>query len=212
MSYPIQQYIPNNDALYDPQFDNALLGVNTGGDMLGSFFGLANRMMNGMLHSGPNIGGISTFLSSNSNDPNVKVFGVSSMNVTQMSRGPDGRPHVLQAQDERRMGPGGVWQTKKALRDSDRGIDKMQVGYFIGDNGEIIERQLDPNSGQYRQDIKRRGIPSNDPNFSNQWRIQAQQAMQRPRPLPSQQQQLPPSYQQYPPQALPPLGPSYQYY
>ena len=71
-------------------------------------------------------------------NPNVKVFGVSSMNVTQISRGPDGRPHVVQAHDERRMGPGGIWQTKKALRDPDRGIDKMQVGYFVGDQGEIV--------------------------------------------------------------------------
>ncbi|CAF1557258.1 unnamed protein product [Rotaria sp. Silwood1] len=205
MSYPIQQYNPYNDALFDNSYD-----VNP----LGSVFGLADQMMSTMLRSGPNIGGISTFMSSDSNDPNVKVFGLSSMNVTQISSGPDGRPHILQAQDERRMGPGGVWQTKKALRDPDRGIDKMQVGYFIGDRGEIVERQLDPTSGQYRHDIKRRGIVPNDQNFSNQWRIQAQQAMQQPRPLPSQiqQQQLPSSYQPYPQQALPSSIPSYQYY
>ncbi|CAF2719129.1 unnamed protein product [Rotaria sp. Silwood2] len=214
MSYPIQQYNPNNNALIDPQFDNTLLGSNNDGNMFGSFYGLANQMMSEMLRSGPNIGGVSTFMSSDSNNPNVKVFGLSSMNVTQISRGPDGRPHVVQAHDERRMGPGGVWQTKKALRDTDRGVDRMQVGYFVGDRGEIVERQLDPTSGQYRQDIKRRGIPSNEQNFSNHWRSQAQQSMQRPRPLPSQvqQQQLPSSYQQYPQQALLPSAPSYQYY
>ena len=36
--------------------------------------------------------------------------------------------------------------SKKALRDPDRGIDRMQVGYFVGDQGEIIERHLDANS------------------------------------------------------------------
>ena len=121
-----------------------------------------------MLGTGLGASGISTFMSSSSNNPNVKVFGLSSMNVTQISRGPDGRPRIVQAHDERRMGPGGVWQTKKALRDPDHGIDKMEVGYFVGDHGEIIERQLDPKSGQYRQEVKHCGIPEpeNEPNYN----------------------------------------------
>lgn len=155
-SYPIEEYRPENN-----------------GDPFGSFFGLANRLMGEMLSGG---------LSSDSNNPNVKVFGISSMNVTQISRGPDGRPRVVQAHDERRMGPGGVWQTKKALRDPDRGIDRMQVGYFVGNQGEIIERELDPATGQYRQQVQHRGLPA------NQWRTTARQVMQRP---PQQQQALP---------------------
>lgn len=216
MSYPIQKYKPNNESSVDQQLERSLFDFNDDTDIFRSFFGLANRMMNEMLRSGPNIDGISSSMSSDPNNPNVKVFGLSSMNVTQISRGPDGRPHIVQAHDERRMGPGGVWQTKKALRDPDRGIDKMQVGYFVGDRGEIIERHLDPNSGQYRQETKRRGIAQNEPDFSNYWRTQAHQAMQRSHPLPpssqqQQQQQLPPYYEQYPQQALPPSN-SYQYY
>jgi hypothetical protein len=203
MSYPVQQYNPNNNAVVDQQRDKALFDGDNDNDIFRSFFGLANRMMGEMLRSGEGTDGISSFSSSDSNNPNVKVFGISSMNVTQISRGPDGRPRVVQAHDERRMGPGGVWQTKKALRDPDHGIDRMQVGYFVGDQGEIIERQLDPTSGQYRQEIKRRGLPSNEPNFANRWRTNAQQAMQRPPPLP--QQQLP-YYDQYPQQALPPYS------
>jgi hypothetical protein len=197
MSYPIQEYKPNNNAVVDQQLDRALFNDYNDDDIVRSFFGLANRMMREMLRTD----GLSSFASSDPNNPNVKVFGISSMNVTQISRGPDGRPHIVQAHDERRMGPGGVWQTKKALRDPDRGIDKMQVGYFVGNQGEIIERQLDPTSGQYRKEIKRRGLPSNELNFSNQWRTSAQQAMQQPPPLP--QQQLPSYYNQYPQQALP---------
>lgn len=203
MSYPIQEYNPtaannpnNNNALVDQQFDRTLFNDNNDGNIVRSFFGLANRMMGEMLNSRSGFSGLSSFGSSDPNNPNVKVFGISSMNVTQISRGPDGRPHIVQAHDERRMGPGGIWQTKKALRDPDRGIDRMQVGYFIGDQGEIIERQRDPTSGQYRQEVKRRGFNSNDPNFSNQWRVQAQQAMQRPPPLPS-------NSNPYPQQALP---------
>jgi hypothetical protein len=198
MSYPIQKNNSNNDIAVDQQFDR-----NNEGDIMRSFLGLADRMMGEIL-------GDSSRMNLDSNDPNVKVFGISSMNVTQISRGRDGRPHIVQAHDERRMGPGGVWQTKKALRDPERGIDKMQVGYFVGDQGEIIERHLDPTNGQYRQEIKRRGLPPNEPNFSNQWKIQAQQTMQRPR--------LPPYYDQYSQQALPSYeqnpsaSSSYQYY
>jgi hypothetical protein len=199
MSYPIQPYNQNND--------NAVFDGNNDGDVFRSFFGMANKMMNEMVRSDSGSNGISSFTSTDSNNPNVKIFGVSSMNVTQISRGRDGRPHIIQAQDERRMGPGGVWQTKKALRDPDRGIDRMQVGYFVGDRGEIVERHLDPASGQYRQEIKRRGLPPNQQDFSNQWRTQAQQTMQRP-------PQLTHNYEQNPQQALPAPPPpsSYQYY
>jgi hypothetical protein len=201
MSYPIQPYNQNNET----SIDNSLFNGNNDGDVFHSFFGMANKMMNEMVRGGSGSNGVSTFMSTDSTNPNVKIFGVSSMNVTQISRGRDGRPHIIQAQDERRMGPGGVWQTKKALRDPDRGIDRMQVGYFVGDRGEIVERTLDPNSGQYRQEIKRRGLPPNQPDFSNQWRTQAQQTMQQPPQLSHQ-------YEQNPQQALPAPPPSYQYY
>ena len=188
MSYPIQPYNSNNELAVDKQFN----GNNDRSDIINSFLGLANRMMGELLRDSSITDGML-----DGNNPNVKVFGISSMNVTQISRGPDGRPHIVQAHDERRMGPDGVWQTKKALRDPERGIDKMQVGYFIGDQGEIVERQLDPTTRQYKQEIKRRGIPSNELNFSDQWRTQAQQTMRR------SQQQLPSNYDQYPQQALP---------
>ena len=70
--------------------------------------------MGEMLGGSSGVSGLSSFGSTDSSNPNVKVFGISSMNVTQISRGPDGRPRIVQAQDERRMGPGGVWQTKKS--------------------------------------------------------------------------------------------------
>ena len=177
--------------------NSSLFNDNQRNDSMDSFFGLANRFMNEMLNRDGSSAGLSSLISrdGDSSNPHVKVFGVSSMNVTQISRGPDGRPRVVQAHDERRMGPGGVWQTKKALRDPDRGIDKMQVGYFVGDQGEIIERHFDPNTRQYREEVKRRGLPA------EQWRIQAQQTMQRPS-IQQQQQQLPP----------PPSSDPYQYY
>jgi len=192
MSYPIQPYNPNNGALVGQQFNRAMFdGNNGGGDLIGSLFGLANQMMTDILRNGPGIGGISSFMGADPNNPDIHVIGISSMNVTQIAPGPDGRPHIIQAHDERRMGPGGIWQTKKALRDPDRGIDKMQIGYFAGDRSEIIEHEFDPPTGQHQQEIQRGAMAPNEPNFSHQWRMQSQQAMQRQPRLP------PPSLQQY---------------
>ena len=124
MSYPLQPYQPlNRPVLRQDQ------GV---ADLLGPIFGLANQIMSELLHGAP----------SDPRNPHLQVFGISSMNVTQISRGLDGRPHIVQALDERRLGPGGVWQTKKAMRDPQRGIDKMKIGYFMGDRSEVIEHEF----------------------------------------------------------------------
>lgn len=206
MSYPIQPYGQSNGALAPQQFNRNIVDGNDGAvdELLGTFLGLANQLMGEILRSGPGIGGISPIMGADLNNPHIGVIGISSMNVTQIARGPDGRPHIIQAQDERRMGPGGIWQTKKALRDPNRGIDKMQIGYFADGRGEIIDRQLDPVTRQYREEIQRRAIGPNDPSFSQQRRMQSQQGIQRQPPLPIQQ-----SYQYYPPQQQHQQLPSY---
>ena len=244
MAYPLQPYNANNGPLADPQLNRAIFnggnsigGGGGGGDLFGALSGLVNQLMAELLRTGPDIGGTSSsFMGSDPNNPHMKVFGISSMNVTQISRGADGRPHIIQAHDERRMGPGGIWQTKKALLDPDRGIEKMQVGYFSGDRGEIIERRLDPSSGKYHEEIHRHDLTPNVSNYSQQWPAQPQQrvrqqpalpfqqyqyylqqqqqqksfyAQQRPAVLsPYAQQRLPvlPSYTQQRPQALPPYA------
>ena len=202
MSNPVQQYPSNNDTRVNQQPDRTLTNGTNDGDIFRSFLGLTNRMMSDMMQNGPSTKSFSSLSSLDPGNPNMKLFGISSTNITQMSRGPDGRPRIVQAHDERRMGPGGVWQTKKALRDPDRGIDRMQLGYFVGDRGEIFERNLDPTTGQYRHETKRRGIPPNEQNFTtNQWKGQAQQVTQRPQAVPQQSPQQRLSYiDQYPQQ------------
>jgi len=234
MAYPLQPYNLNNGGLVGQQLPRPIFnGGNSmggsGGDLFGALSGLVNQLMGELLRNGPGIDGTSSFMCSDPNNPHLKVFGVSSMNVTQISRGLDGRPHIVQTHNESVMGPGGVWQTKKALRDPDRGIEKMQIGYFNGDRGQIIEHRLDPITGQFQQEIQRHGLTHNVPNFSQQWPFQYQQ-FNRQQPLsPFQQYQyylrrqqrtpfypqqrtsfygqqrppVPPSYGQQQPQALP---------
>jgi hypothetical protein len=210
MSYPLLPYNPNNRGIIEQQFSRPNFdGNHIGNELLGSLFGLANQLMTEILRNGPGIDGISSFMGTDPNNPHLKVIGISSMNVTQIARGPDGRPHIIQAHDERRIGPGGIWQTKKALRDPDRGIDRMQVGYFAGDREEIIDRRFDPSTRQYQEEVQQRIFAPNQPNFPPQRPIQSQQAMQCQPALPAPQQyqyyprQQFPSYSQQPPKALP---------
>ncbi|CAF3458745.1 unnamed protein product [Rotaria socialis] len=202
MSYPLQPYNPNNGAIVNQQFNRPIVNRNNGiggdDDLIGSIFGLASRLMTELLRNGPDIGGIGAFMGSNSSNPHAQIFGISSMNVTQIECGPDGQPHIVQTHDERRIGPGGIRQTKKALRDPARGIDKMQIGYFVGDRGEIIERQLDRSTGQYRQEIQRHGATHNERHYPQQRQMQSQSALQQLSSLPQQQYQYYPQQQQLP--------------
>lgn len=198
MSYPLQPYIPNPPALIEqpcnrPAFDSDR-EIN---HLLGSLFGLATQLMGEVLRNAPAMDGIPSFTGVDPSNPHMKIFGISSMKMTQIERGPDGRPRIIQAHDERRIGPNGVWQTRRALRDPDRGIDKMQIGYFAGDQGKMIERRYDPSTGQYRQEVQQHTMPSNTPNYPYQ------SLRQQPSIASSQQYSYYPRQQQQPFKALP---------
>ena len=191
MSYPLQPYQPNRGALVNPALNRPTPNQDQAvADLLVPIFGLAKQIMSELLQGGPGVDGLSALMGSDPRNPHMQVCGISSMNVTQVSRGPDGRPHIVQAIDERRLGPGGIWQTKKALRDPQRGIDKMQVGYFMGDQSEIVEHEFNSRSGQYQR-------PSHPWAQSNQPPAQRHYSYYPPAPPPSHRQQAlpaPPSY------------------
>lgn len=95
-------------------------------------FALMNQMMSSMRQPNfsPNI--INA-------DPNSQVF--SSSSVITYSNSGDGKPKVYQESSQMRQGPGGIKETRKMVRDSEKGIEKMAVGHHIGDRAHIIERQ-----------------------------------------------------------------------
>ncbi len=71
-------------------------------------------------------------------NPNAQVY--SSSTVTSYSHNGNGAPKVYHASSETKQ-IGGVKETRKAVRDSEKGIDKMAIGHHIGDKAHIIERQ-----------------------------------------------------------------------
>jgi myeloid leukemia factor 1 len=99
-------------------------------------FALVNQMM-GMNHMSG--GGINGGMQVINSDPNSQIF--SSSSVVSYSNTGDGKPKVYQESTQMRQGPGGVKETRKMVRDSEKGIEKIAVGHHIGDRAHVIERQ-----------------------------------------------------------------------
>jgi hypothetical protein len=100
-------------------------------------FALMNQMMNFNMSNmgGVGGGGMQQFVSS---DPNAQVF--SSSSVVSYSNSGDGKPKIYQESTQTRQVPGGIKETRKMVRDSEKGIEKVAVGHHIGDRAHVIER------------------------------------------------------------------------
>ena len=73
------------------------------------------------------------------NNPNAQVY--SSSTVMSYSNTGNGAPKIYQASTSTKQLPGGIRETRKAVKDSERGIEKVAVGHHIGEKAHVIERQ-----------------------------------------------------------------------
>jgi myeloid leukemia factor 1 len=78
-------------------------------------------------------------------DPNSAFY--SESRVMSYSSNGNGRPQVYEASSSTRQVPGGVRETRKTVRDSAVGVEKMAVGRHIKDRGHVIERERNTNTG-----------------------------------------------------------------
>ncbi|KAI0988116.1 hypothetical protein GJ496_007597 [Pomphorhynchus laevis] len=110
------------------------------------------------------------------NDPNTQSHMHTTTQMMSYSN-IDGKPKLVQSHDEKEMGPGGVWRTRKAHRNTSKNIEKMQEGLFIGDKGEIRERYRNPNTGQLEEQLYLRNIPNDQKQqFVDEWNRKASEA------------------------------------
>ncbi|XP_061162442.1 myeloid leukemia factor 2-like [Saccostrea echinata] len=73
------------------------------------------------------------------NNPNAQVFSQSAV-YSYTNTGSEGsRPRVYEATSSTLQAPGGVKETRKTVRDSERG-DKMAIGHHIRDRAHIIQK------------------------------------------------------------------------
>ncbi|ELU09138.1 hypothetical protein CAPTEDRAFT_183814 [Capitella teleta] len=103
-------------------------------DPFGDIFGNMDRMMQGMM------GNMSHMMQAppSSHNGRSQVFSQSSV-MTYNNTG-SGQPHVYQATSSTHQGPGGVRETRKTVRDSKSGLEKMAVGRHLNDKGVVITR------------------------------------------------------------------------
>ncbi|KAM9326798.1 myeloid leukemia factor 2 isoform 1-T1 [Gastrophryne carolinensis] len=88
-------------------------------------FGLMNDLMGGM-------GQMST-------SSNCQTFSSSTV-ISYSNNYSSGAPKVYQEMSQTRMAPGGIRETRRTMRDSDSGLEKMSIGHHIGERSRIMER------------------------------------------------------------------------
>ncbi|XP_052497538.1 myeloid leukemia factor 1 [Budorcas taxicolor] len=101
-------------------------------------------------------------------DPNGHSF--SSSSVMTYSKVGNEPPKVFQASTQTRRAPGGIKETRKALRDSDSGLEKMAVGHHLHDRAHVIKKSKNNKTGD--EEVNQEFINMNECDahaFDDEW-------------------------------------------
>lgn len=106
------------------------------------------------------------------NDPNTHMFQQSSFYSS--SNMGNGTPKVFQASSSMRQLPGGVRETRKAVRDSETGVERVAMGHHINDRAHIIERSRNAHTGETNENqelinIDEEEAPAFDTEYHDRW-------------------------------------------
>ncbi|CAD5119874.1 DgyrCDS8457 [Dimorphilus gyrociliatus] len=94
--------------------------------------------------------------------------------MTYSNDGSGAAPKVFQATSSTRTGPGGVKETRKSVRDSSRGVEKMAIGHHIGDRAHIIERKKNTKTGDMEENKDLINLDEDEaPDFEREFREKA---------------------------------------
>ncbi|XP_030007091.1 myeloid leukemia factor 1 isoform X2 [Sphaeramia orbicularis] len=87
-------------------------------------------------------------------DSNTHSF--SSSSITTYSKVGNEPPKVFQASSSTRRAPGGIKETRRALKDSESGVEKMSIGHHIQDRGHVVEKKFNNKTGEreFNQDFQ----------------------------------------------------------
>ncbi|XP_076002444.1 myeloid leukemia factor 1 [Genypterus blacodes] len=81
-----------------------------------------------------------------STDPNSHSF--SSSSVMTYSKVGNEQPKVFQATSTTRRAPGGIKETRRAIKDSVSGMEKLAIGHHIQDRGHVVEKKVNNKTGE----------------------------------------------------------------
>ncbi|XP_039865430.1 myeloid leukemia factor 1 isoform X1 [Simochromis diagramma] len=79
-------------------------------------------------------------------------------------------PKVYQATASTRCAPGGIKETRQAIRDSESGLEKMKIGHHIQDRGHVVEKKYNKKTGEkeFNQDFQNMD-ESEAQSFDDEW-------------------------------------------
>ncbi|XP_026048938.1 myeloid leukemia factor 1 isoform X2 [Astatotilapia calliptera] len=79
-------------------------------------------------------------------------------------------PKVYQATSSTRCAPGGIKETRQAIRDSESGLEKMKIGHHIQDRGHVVEKKYNKKTGEkeFNQDFQNMD-ESEAQSFDDEW-------------------------------------------
>ncbi|CAF0743402.1 unnamed protein product [Didymodactylos carnosus] len=164
---PMNPIFPSPSLALQPFISHNPFGVDPLNEFTSSPFSLMDAMMGNMRSIMDN----TSVFHPTSNDDDASVHSFTSTTVMSYGTGPDGRPKVYQESTSRSRGPGGIEETRQAVRDSQRGINKMQVGRRIGDRKHVIERELNAETGQISENVELENLDEEETeDFKNEWK------------------------------------------
>ncbi|XP_030072346.1 myeloid leukemia factor 1 [Microcaecilia unicolor] len=94
-----------------------------------------------------------------------------SSSIKTYSKAGDGPPKVFEASRQTCRAPGGIKETRQAVRDSESGVAKMAVGHHIQDRAHIIEKRMNNKTGNSEVHQEFCNLDESEaPNFDEEWR------------------------------------------
>lgn len=101
-------------------------------------------------------------------DSNTHSF--SSSSVVTYSKVGDEPPKVFQASSSTRCAPGGIKETRRAVKDSESGVEKMAIGHHIHDRGHVVEKKYNKKTGDKELNQNFHNMDeSEEQSFEDEW-------------------------------------------
>ncbi|KAJ8268358.1 hypothetical protein COCON_G00135300 [Conger conger] len=118
------------------------------------------------------MGGMMESMDRMSGTPACQTY--SSSTVISYSSSGSGAPRVYQQSSSTRTAPGGIRETRQAMRDSESGLERMSIGHHIRERGHVMERSRNHRTGdrEERQDFI--NLEESEASaFDDEWRREA---------------------------------------
>ncbi|KAK2847224.1 hypothetical protein Q5P01_010223 [Channa striata] len=101
---------------------------------------------------------------------NSNTHSFSSSSVMTYSKVGNEAPKIFQATSSTRQAPGGIKETRRAIKDSESGVEKMAIGHHIHDRGHVLEKKYNKKTGEkeFKQDFQNMD-ESEAQSFDDEW-------------------------------------------